>query len=163
MALVVTFNAYVGAGETETSGIARISMGAVDQAVFTEATYPIDAGDFSFTKYIKAEFVGMVSESLTEISNAKLHQSAGTLKTEETMEFDGLSVSYATPTETDAALSAIPTSLPGTQNVGLGASDTGVLTADGESDYMLFQRGTGALTPEGALNTLTFTFTYDVQ
>lgn len=164
MAFVVTFNNYREVAETKTADIVRISMGATDiTAVFTEATYPIDHGDFSFTKYVKVDFAGMASESITQIANAKFHKSAGTYATEETLGFDGLSVSYATPTETDASLAAIPITLPGTQNVGLGGSDTGVLTADGESDYMLLQRGTGVNTPEGALDTFTLTFTYDVS
>lgn len=163
MALVVTFNEYNGVGEDNTDDITDITFGSLDDADFTVADHKITAGENSFDKYIKAEFTGMASEGITEIANAKWYKSAGAYKTGESLKMDGLSVSYATPSESDTGNDDIPTSEPGAQNVGLGGADDGVLNADGESEYIRQQRQTTGATPAGALNDLTFTLLYDVS
>lgn len=163
MALVVTFNEYNGVGESKTADITDITFGSQDAADFVVADYPITAGENSYGKYVKADFAGMASEGITEIANTKFYKSAGAYKTGEAVKFLGIAVTYATPSETDTGDGDIPVSEPGSQNVGLNGSGTGVLTADGESDYIRLQRQTTGATPPAALNDLTFTLLYDVS
>ncbi len=163
MALVVTFNEYNGVGEDNTDDITDVTFGNLDDADFTPADNPITASENSFDKYIKAEFTGMAGEGISEIANTKWYKSAGNYKTGEAVKMDGLSVSYATPSESSSGDSDIPVSEPGAQNVGLNGADDGVLTVDGESEYIRMQRQTSGATPAGALNDLTFILLYDVS
>lgn len=163
MALTVTFDEYNGAGETKTDSITAITFGSTDAADFTVSSYPITAGQNSYGKYIKVDFAGMVGEGVTQVQNTRVHSAdLANLKTGESLTFLGLGpVSYATPATASLGDSSIPGSLPGSQNLALNGSDSGVLTVDGSSNYMRFQRKTTASTPNGALNSLTITVTYD--
>jgi hypothetical protein len=163
MALVVTWNEYNTVGETKTAGISNIAFGSSDAADLIPASFPITAGENSFEKFLKAEFTGMASEGITEIANTKVYKSTGSYKTGEVVTYLGISVTYSTPSETDSGDSDIPITEPGAQNLGLSGSGTGVLTSDGESDYMRMQRETSVATPPGALNSLTITLLYDVS
>jgi len=161
MALTITWDEYHGGGEVKSDNVTNLVFGSSDSADFTPMDYPITAGLCSYGKYVKVDFAGMAGEGVTEIQTAKIHKSAGAYVTDEVMTFDGLSVSYATPSQDSLGNSAIPTSTPGAQNLGLGGSDTGVLVADGQSDYGLFQIETSSSTPNGALNNKTITVTWD--
>lgn len=163
MALVVTWNEYNGAGETGTNDITDIILSSTDAPDVTPADYPITAGENSYIVYLKVEFTGMASESISEIANTRIYKSAGNYVTGEGMTYDGSSVSYATPVQTASGDSAIPTSDPGSQNLDLNSSSSGVLTADGESDYFRMQIQTTVATPPGALNDKTITLLYDVS
>lgn len=162
MALVVTVNEYNTVSETESSGITDIAFVSTDDADQTPATYPITASENSFSKYLKFEWTGMASESLSEIQNPRVYKSAGAYKTGEGVTYNGSSVTFATPSETGTGDSAIPVTLPGSQNLDLSGSGSGVLSADGESNYCRMQRQTTGSTPAGALNDLTITIVYDV-
>ena len=162
MALTITWDEYNGVGESKADDITAITLGSTDAADFTVATFPITAGDASFGKYIQVDFADMVGEGVTQVQNTRIHKSAGVYKTLEDMTFEGLGpVSYATPSEVDLGDSTIPITLPGSQNLALGGSDSGVLTVDGPSDYGRFQTTTDASTENGALNAKTITVTYD--
>lgn len=163
MTLVVTWNEYNGALETETTDITDLAFGSADEADLTPADNKITASENSFEKFFKAEFTGMAGEGITEIANTKVYKSAGNYKTAEALKFLGIAVSYSTPSEDDTGDGDIPVTEPSSQNLGLNGSGTGVLTADGESDYMRMQRQTGVSTPPGALNSLTITLLYDVS
>ena len=162
MALVVTVNEYNTVSETKTADITDIAFASIDDADQTPATYPITAGDNSFSKYLKFEWTGMASEGLSQIQNPRVYKSAGAYKTGEGLTYNGSSITFATPSESSTGDSAIPTSLPGSQNLDLSGSGSGVLTSDGESNYCRMQRTTTGSTPAGALNTLTITIVYDV-
>lgn len=162
MALTITWDEYNGVGETKSDSITAITLGSTDASDFTISNFPITAGDASFGKYIKVDFANMAGEGVTEVQNTRIHKSAGAYKTLEDLTFEGLGpVSYATPSEVDLADTTIPTSLPGAQNLALSGSDSGVLVADGQSDYGRFQTTTDASTENGALNAKTITVTYD--
>jgi len=162
MALTITWDEYNDAGENKADDITALTFGSRDDSDFTISSYPITAGDASYGKYVKVDFYDMVGEGVTEVQNTRIHKSAGAYKTDEEMTFHGLGpVTYATPSDTDLTDSAIPVALPGAQNLGLGASDTGVLVADGQSDYGRFQITTSGSTENGALNAKTITVTYD--
>jgi len=162
MALTITVDEYNGAGEVETAGISAVAFGSADTPDLTPIDNKIIAGGNSFSKYIKFAFAGMVAEGLTEINTTKVYKSLGEYKTGESVVGEGLGpVAYATPTATSTGDDAVSTSLPGAQNLALAGSDSGVLVADGSSDYWRLQRQTSAATPNGALNDLTFTLVYD--
>lgn len=163
MALVVTVNEYNSVGESETSDITDIVFSNVDTPDVVPADNPITAGENSFIIYLKYEFTGMASEGITEIANTRVYKSSGNYKTGEGVTYDGSSVSYATPVDTTSGDSAIPVTDPGSQNLWLSGSGSGVLSADGESDYCRMQRQTTGATPPGALNDLTITLLYDVS
>lgn len=162
MALVVTVNEYNTVSETKSADITDMVFGSTDASDFTPADYPITAGDNSYSKYFKYEWAGMASEGLSEIQNPRVYKSAGAYKTGEGLTYNGSSISFATPSESSTGDSAIPTSLPGSQNLDLSGSGSGVLSSDGESNYFRMQRETTGSTPAGALNTLTITLVYDV-
>lgn len=168
MALVVTFDEYNTAGETLTADITDIAYGNSDAADLVPANNKIVAGENSFDKYNKADFTGMASESLTEITDTKVWKSAGNYKTLEVITYVGddggsAGLAFVTPTETGTGDSDIPTSEPGGRNLSLGNSTTGVLTEDGDSDYFRTQRQTDSTTEPGALNSLTISLSYVVS
>lgn len=167
MALVVTFDEYNGA-ESLTADISDIAFGSSDAADLVPSSFKIVAGNNSFDKYNKADFTGMASEGLTEITDPKFWKSAGAYKTLEVVTYVGdngasAGLAFATPTETDTADSDIPVAEPGSRNLSLSNSTTGVLTVDGQSDYFRTQRQTDVTTEPGALNNLTFSLSYVVS
>lgn len=162
MALTITVDEYNGAGEVKTAGISAVAFGSADTPDLTPVDNQIKAGTNSFSKYIKFTFADFVGEGITEVNTTKVYKSVGEYKTGESVVGEGLGpVSFATPTATDTADSAIDTTLPAAQNLALAGSDTGVLAADGSSDYWRLQRQTTVGTPNGALNDLTFSLIYD--
>lgn len=162
MALVVTVDEYNTVSETPSLGITDVAFVNVDDADQTPASNTITAGDNSFSKYLKFTWTGMASEGLSEIQNPRVYKSAGAYKTGEGLTYNGTSITFATPSATTTGDSAIPITLPGSQNLDLAGSGSGVLSADGSSNYCRMQRGTTGSTPAGALNTLTLTIVYDV-
>ena len=168
MALVVTYDESNGVGEDLTVGISNVAFGNSDAADLVPANNKIIAGDNSFSKYFKMVFTGMASESLTEITTPKIWKSAGAYKTGEGVDYVGddggiAGLTYATPSESATGDSSIPIAEPGSRNLALANSTTGVLTVDGKSDYMRMQRVTISSTPAGALNNLTFSMSYVVS
>ena len=168
MALVVTFDEYNGAGESLTAAVSDIAYGSSDAADLIPANFKIVAGNNSFGKYNKADFTGMASEGLTEITDTKVWKSAGAYKTLEVITYVGdngasAGLAYATPSETDTSDSDIPAAEPGSRNLSLANSTTGVLTVDGQSDYFRTQRQTDVTTEPGALNSLTVSLSYVVS
>lgn len=168
MALVVTFDESNGAGEDLTVGISDVAFGNADAADLLPVNNKITAANNSFGKYIKMVFTGMASEGLTEITTPKIWKSSGAYKTGEGVDYVGddggtAGLAYATPSESATGDSSIPIAEPGSRNLALNNSTTGVLTVDGKSDYMRFQRVTTGSTPAGALNSLTFSMSYVVS
>lgn len=140
--------------------ITAIVVGSTDGYDFTPADYKIQAGDNSYSKHIKVRFTGVGGNT---ISDTKLHKSSGNYKTDEGLEYNkDFDKGEDLPSTDDISGSAIPTSLPGAQNVDLPDSGN-VLEGDGYSEEFALQTQTGAATEPGALNTKTLTLTYDVS
>ncbi len=154
-----------------------INFGNISQRDIITASNPVTAGDNSFTKYVSLQ----ISGSFTQISNAKLHKSAGTYVTGETVQFSG-NIAMATPSASDASDGLIEVSAPGANNVGLdfyaaaNVSNTGRTLPNAvetnstpgfysgsRTSLMRFQALTTGSTPAGAVNQKTFTMTYDRQ
>jgi hypothetical protein len=122
------------------------------------STYPITAGNYSYEKWIKANFSG----TFTRIENIKFWKSAGAYVTGEVINFTGEYSTYTAPTTSASsfASSAVPTSEPSV-NVSIGGSLSGSLSAEGSSDFIILQASITTSASAGATNSKTFTLTYD--
>ena len=141
--------------ETVTDGITNLNFGSNDSVNLNTSTYPITAGQNSFSKYIRAKF----SSTFTEISNMKFWKSAGTCVTDEAIKASA-NATFATPSATDTGDSDVPI-IVGSALAIQSSAGTTTITAPGYTKYLRLQLQTSASTPSGAVNTKTFTFQYD--
>jgi len=148
--------------------IANINMGDLGSPELDPATNPIVIGSNSFEKYM----FGSWSGTFTKINNLRFWLSAGSFGTGESIDFIGSvqASQFATPVTATStvATAAMPTSLPGSNNVAfhdsLGSFDlSGSITADGSSTYMVMQYQTTASSATGPTNQKTFSLRYDEQ
>jgi len=162
MAVAISWYEWNGANDPDVDAgqvITAIVVGSIDGYDFNPADYKIQVGDNSYSKHIKVRFTGVGTNT---IGNTKLHKSSGDYKTGEALEYNKDFVKGSTPpSEGDIGGSAIPTSLPGAQNLDLPDSGN-VLEGDGYSEQFALQTQTSAGTEPGPLNTKTITVTYDV-
>jgi len=158
--LVATFGwvEYL-ANATDTATPTNLNLGSTMAANLAPSTYPITAGTYSYEKWVRAHFSG----SFTRIENLQFWKSAGVYVTGETIAWTGNYSTYATPTESGStiATTAVPTSDPGTANVGIGGNLSGSLTAEGDSDFIVLQASVTTAASAGAVNQKTFTLQYD--
>lgn len=163
MAIVVSWYEWNDAADPDVNAgnvITAIVVGSVDDYDFVPADYKIQAGDNSYSKHLKVRWVGVTPNT---ISNTRFYKSAGAYKTDEALEYNKDFVKGTNPPSTaDIGGSAIPTSLPGAQNLDLPDSGN-VLEGDGYSEQFALQTQTSAATEPGALNTKTLTLVYDVS
>lgn len=144
---------------TDTATPTNLNFGSTLAANLAPSTYPITAGTYSYEKWIKANFSG----SFTRIENIQFWKSAGAYVTGETIKWTGEETTYAVPTTSvsTTATVAVPTSDPGTANVGIGGSLSGSLTSAGSSDFIVLQTSITSAASAGAVNQKTFTLQYD--
>lgn len=169
MAVVTNIFEYNGAGTTETADIAHINMGSTDATGITPASHPITAGEHSYEKYVKMEFVGIANK----VDNLQVWKSVGALHAEADLKASTrtatqtgyLSVSYAQPVATASSKASwdIEEADPGEANLGIGGALAGNLAADGKSDYLCLQYQTTGSHPAGNITQLTLTFQWDEQ
>jgi len=165
MAAGFNWNQYNGATTAETSigtGGNIFNFMAVDSAgTLGYDENPITAGKNSMEVYLKADFTG----TFNKIDNLQFWMSTDfspatglTLKWVD----DGITtyLDPVTATSTIAA-NAIPTSDPGTENVFIGGTAAGELTAAGMSDYIVIQLQTTTAAAAGDTSLAEFTFQYD--
>lgn len=128
----------------------------------TTASYPItvpSAGtNYSYERKfrLKVEDIGDSSR----IQNLRVYADTATPSTGCTINY-GQTSSYATPVNTvsSVATDAIPTSLPGTENLYCGGSGSGYLDATGEySDYGVLQLAVGTTATSGGNATVTIAY-----
>jgi hypothetical protein len=168
MAATLEIDESNGATETVTHGIANSNYGAVDTPNLNAVANALTPGNNSFEKWQRWHVTAMGGS--VEVRNLKFFATAPGANA--THQFNGHTSQatydsanhkqtvFAQPATTATRTpEAVPTSAPGSANVGIGGSLTGVLSAAGSSDYVLSQiRTTGAATA-GA--TLTLTYRYD--
>jgi len=156
---------------TETT-LTNINFGNSNSANLTPASYPIAAGNNSYTKYV----IGIWSGDFTQINNVKFWKASGSLVTGETIQMTG-SIEFATPSATDAGDPAVVTAQPAVANVNIpwwqyegatawfAAGPGGVINGPGSGSTMpmRLQMLTTASSPAGPVNTKTFAITYDQQ
>ena len=161
---IVEIDEANGAGETLTHSITNTNMGSTDAANLVAATYPITPATRSYIKYqkfhvtdlegaskvftLKVWRTGALSGSDTHVTNARTASYAGAL-------------AYATPTQSAVATvdQTMPTSEPGSANLGIGGSLTGEITVPGSSDYLGHQLVVDSGTTAGASTTQNYKFT----
>ena len=161
IAVAATFSWQESNGASETvSTPTNLNFGSTDATDLTPLSYPITAGNNSYEKYVRAKFTGTFSK----IDNIQFWKSAGAYVTGESIKWSGTTTSYTQPTASTSsvATASVPTSDPGTANVSIGGSLSGsITTSGGMTDYIVLQLQTTTSTPAGAVNTKTFTLTYD--
>lgn len=158
------FYQYNGAGTNETSlgtGGNLVNFRANDTAGTAQYdTNPITAGENSMLVYLKGKWTG----TFNKINNLQFWMSTDFSPN------TGLSVywktngtaDYATPsTATTIAANAIPTSDPGSENIYIGGTAAGELTATGYSDYIPLQLRTTTAAAAGDTSLAEFTLQYD--
>ena len=156
------YNATAG----DTGVPTNLNLGSANSRNLAASTYPITAGTYSYSKWVRAHFTG----TFTRIDNLKfwMSDSGSGYVTGESLKVSATTASYAgtstyvTPTNAaDAqAANAMPTAEPGTTNIGVGGSLTGSLEAAGDSDYIVVQASITAAAGAGATQTKTFTLKY---
>lgn len=160
MAATFQWSESNGSGEVVTDNISNLNFGSIDAPNLNPLSYPISAGDNSYSKYIRAKFTG----DFTEISNMKFWKSAGQYKTGESITATA-NVSYSTPTQQDVGGNPIPESEDEALSIlsaeGNSVIENGASGVSGYSGYIRLQLKSSFSTPAGATNQKTFTFQYD--
>jgi hypothetical protein len=131
-----------------------------DATAANYSTNPITAGLASMEVYLRGHFTG----TFNKIDNLQFWQStAFSPATGLAIKAAMNNVTYATPSVTANADSAIPTSDPATANVSIGGSLSGYLDAAGYSDYIRLQLQTTTSANPGDTSLAVFTLQYDEQ
>lgn len=121
---------------------------------------PITAGNSSMEVYLRLHFTG----TFNKIDNIQFWMSTDfSPNTGLSVKAAMNNVTYATPSTTTNADSAVPTSDPGTANVSIGGSLSGSLTGAGYSDYIRLQLQTTTSAAPGDTSLAIFTAQYDEQ
>ena len=159
-------------GEAITHNVDDLDCGSTDAANLTPADYPVVVTENAYFKLVRIHCTAINDSN--QIDNFRVWKSAGSYVTDEGIqcnlhETQGSYDTYkitAWPGAPDAntySAYAMPVAEPSGANLGIGGSLTGNLTAAGYSDYLKFQRQSGAGTPPGDAETLTISFKYDEQ
>lgn len=165
MAATVSIAESNGAGETVTASITNTNMGSNDSVNLNAVTYPLTPNTRSYAKYQRFNVTNMGGAS--SIGNLKVWRtgSLGTGGTHShvtnarTSSYGG-AATYAQPVNTaiTGADQAMPTSEPGTANLGIGGSLSGTLTGTGYSDYLIHQLVTDASATAGSTSTMNYQY-----
>lgn len=164
MAATVQINERNGApAGTLTNNITNTNMGSADSANLDPVANPITPGNRSYAKYQQLEVTAMGGSS--KIDNLKVWRTgalggAATHVTNARTASYGGAASYATPVTTaiTGVDQAMPTSEPGSANLGIAGSLSGSLTATGSSDYLIHQIVTNAADTAGSTSTMNYQY-----
>jgi hypothetical protein len=145
----------------------NLNLGSTNARNLAPSTYPITAGTYSYSKWVRANYSG----SFTRIDNLQFWMSASgsgyvtgeTLAVSATTSSYAGTGTYAVPTNAASAqaVNAMPIADPGAANIGIGGSLTGSLTAAGDSDFIVVQASITAAASAGPVQQKTFTLQYD--
>lgn len=163
MAATVVISEYNGAGETKTANITNTNMGSADSANLDATANPVVAGENTYEKWQKVEVTAMGGSSA--IDNLKIWRtgalggSATHVTNARTSTYGGPET-YATPTASSSSVATqtMPTSEPGTANLGIGGSLSGQLTGTGSSDYLVHQIQTNGADTAGSTSTMNYQY-----
>lgn len=165
MAATVEIDEANGAGQTLTHNITNTNMGSADSVNLDATANPIVAGNRSFIKYQKIHVTAMGGS--IKVYNLKVWRtgSLGTGGTHahvtnaRTSSYGG-ALTYATPTASavTGVDQTMPTSEPGSANLGIGGSLSGELTGAGSSDYLGHQLTTTSGATAGSTSTLNYQY-----
>ena len=148
---------------SETDSITNSNMGSIAAPNLVAADYPIAAGTNSYEKYQRLEVVSMGGSSA--VKNIKVWRT-GSLSGSDAHVTNARTSSYGgaetftTPVNTTStkATQTMPSSEPGSANLGIGGSLTGQLTSAGKSDYLIHQIQVNSSTTAGASTTMNYKY-----
>ncbi len=163
MASTVEIDEANGAGETLTHNITNSNMGNVDAKDLDPVAYPVTPGNNTYEKWQKIHVTDMGGSS--KIDNLKVWRtgalggSAVHLTNARTSDYGGAEA-YAQPIKTDSTIATqtMPSSEPGSANLGIGGNLAGALTDVGSSDYLVHQIQTDAGDVAGSTSTLNYQY-----
>lgn len=159
----IEYNATAG----DTSVPTNLNLGSDNSADLAPSTYPITAGTYSYSKWVKGWWGG----SFTRIENLQFWMSSsGTgyvtgekIRCSATTSSYAGTTTYTTPTTSlDAQVdNVIPTADPGAANIGFTGALTASLTSTGSSDFIVIQASITTAASAGATQTKQFRLQYD--
>lgn len=165
MAATVEIDEANGAGETLTHNITNTNMGSTDAVNLDPVANPITPANRSYIKYQKIHVTAMGGSS--KIDNLKVWRTGAlgtggthTHVTNARTSTYGGALTYATPVATavTGVDQTMPTSAPGSANLGIAGSLTGNLVAAGSSDYLGHQLTTDASATAGSTSTMNYQY-----
>jgi len=168
--IVATFSwVEYNATAADTSVPTNLNLGSNNSANLAPSTYPITAGTYSYSKWVRAHWSG----SFTRIENLQFWMSSSgsgyvtgetiAVSADTTGSYAGTD-SYVTPTASEAdaqAVNAIPLTDPGAANIGFAGSLTDSITSEGDSDFIVIQASVTSAASAGATQTKQFRLQYD--
>jgi len=165
MAATVEIDEANGAGETLTHNISNTNMGSTDAVNLDPVANPITPGNRTYIKYQKIHVTAMGGSS--KIDNLKIWRTGAlgtggthTHVTNARTAAYGGALAYATPVDTavSGVDQTIPTSEPGSANLGISGSLSGSLTGTGSSDYLGHQITTDGSATAGSTSTMNYQY-----
>ena len=162
MAATVQINEYNLVGEVKEANITNSNMGSSDEPNLDPVANPIIPGENTYEKYQTIEVTAMGGSSA--IDNIKIWRT-GALGGSAVHDTNARTAAYAeksfaTPvaTESTQATESMPTSEPGTANLGINSALDGSLTVTGETDLLVHQIQTDAGDVAGSTSTISFQY-----
>ena len=162
MAATVEISESNTVSETVTNNISGSDMGSTDAANITAASYPVTPGNNTYEKYQRFHVTNMGGSSkidnlrvwrTTALGGAAVHKTNA-----RTTSYPG-AATFATPTASASAYTqTMPTSEPGTANLGIAGSLSGSFAGTGYSDYLVHQIQTNVSDVVGATTTMHFEY-----
>ncbi len=133
-----------------------------DATVGNYSSNPITAGNNSYEVWLRGNFSG----TFNQVDNGQFWMSTDFApNTGLPIEWEGDNVTWAQSVKTDStkAVTAMPTSDPGTANVSFAGTLGGNITSAGYSDYIVMQLQTTVSAAAGDTSLAVFTLQYDEQ
>lgn len=168
MASVVEVDESNSAVEVVTHGIADSDLGSIDAANLDPTVNALTPGNNSMEKWQRWHVTAMGGAA--EVKDLKFFATAPGLNA--THHFNGSTVqatydsvnhkqtAYSQPaTSATRTPEGVPTAATASANIGIAGSLTGVLTAVGQSDYLIHQIRTVSAATSGVEMTLTYRYT----
>jgi len=163
MAATVEIDESNGAGQTVTPNIANSNMGSIDAAELDPVANPVTPGSNTYEKWQRIHVTAMGGSSA--IDNLKVWRTGALggaavhVTNARTTSYGG-AATYATPVATGStvATQTMPTSEPGSANLGIAGALAGQRTAAGYSDYLVHQIKTNAGDTAGATTTMNYQY-----
>jgi hypothetical protein len=138
-------------------------MGSTDAANLNPATFPITPGLNTYEKYQQIHLTAL--NGSTQIQNLKIWRTgslggAAVHVTNARTSGYVATVSYTQPVNTTSSVATqtMPTSTPGSANLGIAGSLAGILSAPGFSDYLCMQIQSNASDTAGSTTTQNYQF-----
>lgn len=165
MAAIVEIDEQNGksASPTLTHNITTSNMGSFDSADLNPTKHPIAQGENSFEKWQLIHVTDMGTAS--EIKNIRIWRSG--ILGENAVHVTNLSdtkylgeTKFQSPTSdvSSIAIYNMPNSIPGSANLGIGGSLTGVITKSGYSDFLVHQIQTTEAALSGSTTVMNYSY-----